>query len=88
MKERSQHLLSEAGENIDYMRSDLRNLSRYIADLEALVEAYCTFASNAKLSVPGDKATKSKLLKRTQKVIGPPPDKQPGLLLPKCPPWR
>jgi hypothetical protein len=37
MKERGQHLLSEVGKNIDYMRSDLRNLSRYIAELEASV---------------------------------------------------
>jgi hypothetical protein len=76
MKERSQQLLSEVGENIDYMRSDVRNLSRYIVELEELVEAYYTFASNAKLEAKNDKATKIKLLRRTQKVIGPAPDPQ------------
>jgi hypothetical protein len=77
MKERSQQLLSEVGENIDYMRSDVKNLSRYIVELEELAEACRAFASNAKLSTRDDLASKTRLLKRTQKVIGLPPDKQP-----------
>ncbi|MDQ2907371.1 MAG: hypothetical protein M3Y81_28005 [Chloroflexota bacterium] len=60
----------------DYLRSDVRNLSRYMAELEDLAEAYRAFASNAKLSTSDDLAIKTKLLKRTQKVIRPAPDKQ------------
>jgi len=80
MKERLQHLLSELGESIDYMRSDFRNLSRYLAELEELVEVYRTFASNAILTTQTDRVERRKLLKKTQKVIGPPPGKQPQLL--------
>ncbi len=79
MKERLQHLLSEVGESIDYMRSDIRNLSRYLAELEELVEAYRTFASNTTLSTPTDRAELRRLLKKTHKVLGPPPDRQPEL---------
>jgi hypothetical protein len=77
MKERLQHLLSEVGESFDYLRSDVRNLSRYMAELEELVEVYRAFASNAELSTQADRVTRRKLLKKTHKVIGPPPDKQP-----------
>ena len=76
MKERLQHLLSEAGESIDYIRSDIRNLSRYMAELEELVEVYRAFTLNARLSVPTDRVKRRKLLKRTQKVVGPPPEEQ------------
>ena len=34
MKERLQHLLSEVGESFNSLRSDVRNLSRYMAELE------------------------------------------------------
>lgn len=34
MKERLRVLLSEVGESLDYLRSDVRNLSRYMAELE------------------------------------------------------
>ena len=76
MKERLRDLLSEVGESFDYLRSDVRNLSRYMAELEELVEGYRMFASNAILATQADLAAKRKLLKRTQKIIGPPPDKQ------------
>lgn len=74
MKERLQHHLSDVGESFDYLRSDIRNLSRYMAKLEVLIEHYRTFAVNATLSTPTDQAERRSLLKKTQKVIGPPPD--------------
>jgi hypothetical protein len=74
MKERLQQLLSEAGESFDYLKSDIRNLSRYMAELEELIESYRAFAATATLSAPADRATQRKLLKRTHKIIGPPPD--------------
>lgn len=75
MKERLQALLSEAGESFDYLRSDIRNLGRYMAELEELIESYRTFASTAILSTPADWAALRKLLKKTQKIVGPPPEK-------------
>jgi hypothetical protein len=78
MKERLQHHLSDVGESFDYLRSDVRNLSRYMAELEELVEHYRTFAANATLSTPTDRAEIRKLLKKTHKVLGPPPDEQPA----------
>ena len=77
MKERLQQLLSEAGESIDYIRSDIRNLSRYMAELEELVEVYRAFALNATLTVPTDRVKRRKILKKTQKVVGPQPETQP-----------
>lgn len=79
MKERLRDLLSEVGESFDYLRSDVRNLSRYMAELEELIEGYRTFAAKATLSAPADRVAIRKLLKKTQKIIGPPPDKQPEL---------
>jgi hypothetical protein len=76
MKERLQHLLSEVGESFDYLRSDVRNLSRYMAELEDLAETYRAFASKANLSTPADRAEIRRLLKKTHKVLGPPPDRQ------------
>jgi hypothetical protein len=73
MKDRLRDLLSEVGESFDYLRDDVRNLGRYLAELEALVEGYQTFAANAHLSPPADLTSKKKLLKQTQKVMGPPP---------------
>jgi maltooligosyltrehalose synthase len=73
MKERLQHHLSDVGESFDYLRSDVRNLSRYMAELEALIERYRTFATHATLSTPTDRAEIRRLLKKTQKVNGPPP---------------
>jgi hypothetical protein len=72
MKERLQHLLSEAGESFTYMQSDIKNISRYMAELEELVEVYRTFALSVQLSTQADRATRRRLLKKTQKVIGPP----------------
>ena len=74
MKEPLQHRLSEIGESFDYLRSDVRNLSRYTAKLEGLLERYRAFVSKAILSTPTDLAEMRKLLERTQKIIGPPPD--------------
>ena len=74
MKERLQCLLSEVGESFDYLRSDVSNLGRYLAELEELIEGYRTFAANATLSTSADQTARSKLLKRTQKIIGPPPE--------------
>jgi hypothetical protein len=74
MKERLRDLLSEVGESFEYLRSDVRNLSRYMAELEGLIEGYRAFASNAHLSRQADLAARRKLLKRTQKIIGPQPE--------------
>ncbi len=74
MKERLRNLLSEVGESFDYLRSDVRNLSRYMAELEDLLESYRAFVSNALLATQVDLAARRKLLKKTQKIIGPPPD--------------
>jgi hypothetical protein len=77
MKERLQQLLSETGETIDYLRSDIRNLSRYMAELEELVEIYRAFALDATLTTQTDRVKRRKILKKTQKVVGPPSEKQP-----------
>ncbi len=76
MKERLRDLLSEVGESFDYLRSDVRNLSRYMAELEDLAEAYRAFAAKATLSTPADRAEIRRPLKKTHKVLGPPPDRQ------------
>jgi len=76
MKERLRDHLSEIGESFDYLRSDVRNLSRYIAELEELIEGYRAFAANVALPQASDRAMLRKLLKRTQKVVGPPSDQQ------------
>lgn len=76
MKERLQALLSEVGESFDYVRSDVRNLGRYLAELEELIEGYRAFAATLTLSTPVEEATCRKLLKRTLKVVGPPPNEQ------------
>jgi len=47
---------------------------RYMAELEELIESYRAFAATVTLSAPADRATQRKLLKRTHKIIGPPPD--------------
>ena len=74
MKERLRNLLSEVGESFDYLRSDVRNLSRYMTELEKLVEGYRTLTSNAQFSTQAERVERGKLLKRTQKIIGPPKD--------------
>ena len=76
MKERLNCLLSEVGESFDYLRSDVRNLSRYMAELKDLIERYRTFAASATLSTPADRAAIARLLKKTHKVVGPPPGEQ------------
>ena len=76
MKERLNCLLSEVGESFDYLRSDVRNLSRYMAELEDLIEGYRTFAATVTLSMPADRQARRRLLKRTHKILGPSPDRQ------------
>jgi hypothetical protein len=73
MKERLRDHLSEVGESFDYLRSDVRNLSRYMAELEELIESYRTFAATLTPSTPVEQAALRKLLKKTLKVVGPPP---------------
>jgi hypothetical protein len=72
MKERLNSLPSEVGESFDYLKSDVRNLGRYLAELEELVEGYRTFIAAAILSTPDDLQARRKLLKRTFKIVGPP----------------
>ena len=74
MKERLRDHLSEVGESFDYLRSDVRNLSRYMAELEELVEVYRAFTANAHLSTQANLAARRKLLKKTEKIVGPPPE--------------
>jgi hypothetical protein len=40
MKQRSQHVFSEVGENLEYFRDNLRGLSESITELETLLEDY------------------------------------------------
>jgi hypothetical protein len=74
MKDRLNCLLSEVGESFDYLRSDFRNLSRYMAELEELIESYRTFATTLTLSTSVERATRRKLLKKTLRVVGPATD--------------
>ena len=64
MKDRLNCLLSEVGESFDYLRSDVRNLSRYMAELEELIESYRTFATSLTLSTSVERATRRKLVAR------------------------
>jgi hypothetical protein len=64
MKDRLNCLLSEVGESFDYLRSDVRNLSRYMAELEELIESYRTFATTLTLSTSVERATRRKLVAR------------------------
>ncbi|HEX6109205.1 MAG TPA: hypothetical protein VFZ02_07285 [Ktedonobacteraceae bacterium] len=66
MKERLNSLLSEVGESFDYLKSDVRNLGRYLAELEELIESYRAFATTVTLSQASDQAALRKLLKRTR----------------------
>ncbi len=85
-KERSQQLLSEAGESLDYLRDEIRNLALYIAQLEELGEAFRTFAGSARLSTALDRDRRVKLLKDAESVLGPPPEiPSPQNTLPKTP---
>lgn len=74
MKDRLNCLLSEVGESFDYLHSDVRNLSRYMAELEELIESYRTFATTLTLSTSVERATRRKLLKKTLRVVGPATD--------------
>jgi hypothetical protein len=75
MKERLQHLLSEAGERFDSFKSAIRHLSRYRAELEALLESSRAFAATATLSARGPIGQRSASFSaRTHTIIGPPPD--------------
>jgi len=68
MKDRLNCLLSEVGESFDYLRSDVSNLSRYMAELEELIESYRTFATTLTLSTSVERATRRKLLNKTLRV--------------------
>lgn len=74
MKQRLQELLSEAGESFDYLRSDIRNLGRYLAELEELIESYRAFTTSVTLPLRSDQVARGRLLRRTVKVIGPLPE--------------
>ncbi|WP_201394662.1 hypothetical protein [Ktedonobacter sp. SOSP1-52] len=45
-------------------RSNVRNLSRYMAELEELIESYRTFATTLTLSTSVERATRRKLVAR------------------------
>jgi hypothetical protein len=79
MKERLNNLLSEVGESFDYLRSDVRNLGRYLAELEDLIESYRAFAITLTPPTPDERAALRKLLKRTLKVVGPAPEESSTL---------
>jgi hypothetical protein len=51
-------------------------LSRYMAELEELVERHRAFAMKAQLSRQDDKAARRKLLKKTDRIVGAPPNEQ------------
>lgn len=74
MKERLNSLPSEEGESFDSLKSDVRSPGRSLDELEELVEGYRTFAIHAQLTTRMDKATKRKVLHKTQKVVEPLPD--------------
>lgn len=80
MKEHLNSLLSEVGESFDYLGSDIRNLGRYLAELEGLIESYRTFAVTLTLSTSDERAALRELLKKTLKVVGPPLGQQQDAL--------
>ncbi len=69
MKERLNSLLSEVGESFDYLKSDVRNLGRYLAELEELIESYRAFATTVTLSQASDQAALRMFIKN--KVADP-----------------
>ena len=77
VKERLRDNLSEVGESFEYLRSDIKNLGRYMAEMEELIEHYRTFAETVTLSTPADRAALRKLLKKTLKVVGAAPARYP-----------
>lgn len=64
------------GESFDYLRSDVRNLGRYLAELEELIESYRAFTTTVTLSTPADRTAQRKLLAKTQKIVGSPLEKR------------
>jgi hypothetical protein len=56
-----------------YLRSDVRNLGRSLAELEELIESYRAFAVALTPPTSDERAALRKLLKRTLKIVGPPP---------------
>jgi hypothetical protein len=74
MKERSQQLFSEAGENLDYLRDNLRELSEYITELEALIEEYRAHLQddtlNSKTPMMERITRRTDLLMRTEALFG------------------
>jgi phage shock protein A len=77
MKQRGQQLFSEAGENFDYLRDNLRGLSQYIDELEQLVEDYRAYLTDDQTSSTMDGLVKRyKLLKRTDELFGKQDEKE------------
>ena len=68
---KSHQLLSEAGESLDYLRDEVRNLGLYVTELETLVEAYRAFVVNATLLSIPEVARRTNLLRETETVLGP-----------------
>jgi hypothetical protein len=64
---KSHQLLSEAGESLDYLRDEVRNLGLYVTELETLVEAYYAFVGNAKLLSIPEIARRTTLRRRDQR---------------------
>ncbi len=71
MRDHLNSLLAEVGESFDDVRSDVRRLGRYAAELEELIESYRAFVADALLPRSADRQIQRKLLKRTLKLLGP-----------------
>lgn len=71
MRDHLNSLLAEVGESFDAVRSDVRRLGRYAAELEALIESYRAFVADATFPRATDRRSQRKLLNRTLKLLGP-----------------
>lgn len=69
---KSQQLLSETGESLDYLRDEILTLGTYATELEELIEQYRTFTVNAILTTMNDMAKRAILLKETEDLLGAP----------------
>jgi hypothetical protein len=65
MKDRLNCLLSEVGESFDAPLAAMSGTGiRFMAELEELIESYCTFATTLILSTSVERATRRKLVAR------------------------